>query len=113
MKVKLVIKSLFLILPSLGLAQNDQNSFEVYGYILTDAGYNFNASDPAWFDVMRPTKLPRYKGEFGPGGNLFASVRQSRFGVRSITQTKLGELKTQFDFDFFGFGVRVTSKILA
>lgn len=104
LKVKLVIKSLFLILPSLGLAQTDQNSFEVYGYILTDAGYNFNASDPAWFDVMRPTKLPRYKGEFGPGGNLFASVRQSRFGVRSSTNTRLGELKTQFDFDFFGFG---------
>jgi hypothetical protein len=103
-KEKLIIKLVIVLLPALGCAQNNQNSFEVYGYILTDAGYNFNALDPVWFDVMRPSKLPRYKGEFGPDGNYFISVRQSRFGVRAITHTKMGELKTQFDFDFFGFG---------
>jgi hypothetical protein len=81
-----------------------KNSFEVYGYIQTDGGFNFNAIDPDWFDVMRPTKLPKYKNEFGPSGNYFISVRQTRFGVRSSRQTKLGELKTQFDFDLFGFG---------
>ncbi|MBT1696699.1 hypothetical protein KK083_07430 [Fulvivirgaceae bacterium PWU4] len=92
------------LLPFFGFTQNDQNSFEVYGYVLTDAGYNFNTIDPAWFDVMRPTKLPGHKGEFAPAGNYFISVRQTRVGVRSVTKTSLGDLKTQFDFDFFGFG---------
>ena len=85
-------------------AQDTAKSFEIYGYINTDGGYNFNAIDPDWFDVMRPTKLPKYKNEFGPAGNYFISVRQTRFGVRSITNTKAGILKTQFDFDLFGFG---------
>jgi hypothetical protein len=96
--------SLLMLLPVFSLGQENKNSFEVYGYILTDAGYNFNTIDPDWFDVMRPTKLPKNKNEFAPPGNYFISVRQTRFGVRSSTQTKLGELKTQFDFDFFGFG---------
>lgn len=98
------IRSLLLLFPVISLAQETKSSFEVYGYIQTDAGYNFNSIDPDWFDVMRPTKLPKYKNEFAPPGNFFISVRQTRFGVRSSTKTKLGELKTQFDFDFFGFG---------
>src|SRR6185437_4057414 len=75
-----------------------------YGQIVTDAGYNFNSIDPDWFDVMRPSKLPSYKNEYGPDGNIFFSVRQTKFGIKSNTQTQLGELKTQFDFDLVGFG---------
>src|SRR5262245_3015749 len=101
---RLFIRILFLLLPPFSLAQESKNSFEVYGFILTDGGYNFNSIDPDWFDVMRPTKLPKYKNEFGPPGNFFISVRQTRFGVRSSTKTNFGELKTQFDFDFYGFG---------
>ncbi len=101
-KVRLLL--ILLLLPVITLAQVNPDNFEIYGYIQTDVGYNFNSIDPDWFDVMRPTKLPKYKGQFGPSGNFFISVRQTRFGVRSITKTKLGELKTQFDFDFYGFG---------
>jgi len=101
---KLFIRSLFIVVPVFSCAQNNQKSFEIYGYILTDGGYNFNTINPDWFDVMRPTKLPKHKNEFAPPGNYFISVRQTRFGVRSNTTTKLGELKTQFDFDLFGFG---------
>lgn len=93
-----------MLFPLFSHAQVKKHSFEVYGYIQTDAGYNFNAIDPDWFDVMRPTKLPKYTNQFGTSGNYFISLRQTRFGVRSSTQTKWGELKTQFDFDFFGFG---------
>ena len=103
-KRRLFIQSLIILLPVFSFAQINKNSFEVYGFILTDGGYNFNTIDPDWFDVMRPTKLPKYKDQFGPAGNFFISVRQTRLGVRSSTHTKLGELKTQFDFDFFGFG---------
>jgi len=90
--------------PVFLFSQENKNNIEIYGFILTDGGYNFNTIDPDWFDVMRPTKLPKYKGEFAPSGNFFISVRQTRFGVKSSTQTKLGELKTQFDFDLYGFG---------
>ncbi len=93
-----------MLFPLFALAQNGKTSLEVYGYIQTDAGYNFNAIDPDWFDVMRPTKLPAYNGEYGTSGNYFISVRQTRFGIRTSTETGLGELKTQFDMDLFGFG---------
>ena len=101
---KLFTRLLFLIFPFLAAAQEEKNSFEIYGYILTDGGYNFNSIDPDWFDVMRPTKLPKFKNQFGSDGNYFISMRQTRLGVRSITHTKFGILKTQFDFDLFGFG---------
>jgi hypothetical protein len=98
------ILSLFLFFPAVSSAQGDKASFEIYGFIITDAGYNFNSIDADWFDVMRPTKLPKFKDQFGPSGNYFISVRQSRLGFRSTTQTNWGQLKTQFDFDLFGFG---------
>jgi len=48
-----------------------------------DIGYNFGQSDPNWFDVVRPSKLASFNGQFAPDGTVFASVRQSRFGVKS------------------------------
>jgi hypothetical protein len=71
---KLFIRSLFILLPLISFSQETKNYFEIYGFILTDAGYNFNSIHPHWFDVMRPTKLPKYKDQFGPGGNYFISV---------------------------------------
>ena len=35
---------------------------QVYGHVMTDAGYQFFTADPNWFDVMRPTKLPSVLG---------------------------------------------------
>jgi hypothetical protein len=95
----------FLILTSLySFAQEKKSSFEIYGTAMVDAGYNFNSIDPNWFDVMRPSRLPSYKDQYGPDGNVFFSVRQTKLGVKSSTPTRLGELKTQFDFDLIGFG---------
>jgi hypothetical protein len=101
---KVFVLSLIILLPAFSFAQTGKTSIELYGYIQTDGGYNFNSIDPDWFDVMRPTRLPKYTNEYGPSGNIFLSIRQTRFGVKSTTQTTLGELKTQFDIDFFGFG---------
>ncbi len=95
---------MIIIFPVYASAQEGKNWFEIYGTINTDIGHNFNTIHPDWFDVMRPTKLPSYRNEFGPGGNMFFSVRQSKFGIKSSSLTKLGELKTQFDFDLIGFG---------
>ena len=46
-------------------AQDDQKTMDIYGFVMMDAGYNFNQIHPDWFDVVRPTKLPAFKNEFG------------------------------------------------
>jgi hypothetical protein len=78
--------------------------FEVYGFAQLDFGKQINQINPDWYDVMRPTKLPAFENEFGTDGNVFMSVRQSRFGVQSWVPTKAGQLYTIFEFDMFGVG---------
>jgi hypothetical protein len=78
---------------------------DIYGAAMFDTGYEGKSSNPNWFDVMRPTQLPSYSGQYGPGGNWFTSIRQSRFGVKTFTPTRFGELKTIFEFELFGTGV--------
>lgn len=106
MRLKQILIALLcgLALP-LAAQDKPQQTFEVYGFAMTDIGYNFNQIDPAWFDVVRPTKLPTTENQFGTDGNTYFSVRQTRFGVKSATQTALGELFTQFEFELFGTGV--------
>jgi hypothetical protein len=78
---------------------------DIYGAAMLDMGYETKQSDPDWFDVMRPTKLPAFEDQFGADGHYFAGVRQSRFGVKGFVPTGLGELKTIFEFELFGTGV--------
>jgi len=92
------------LFPICSFAQEKSTGFELYGMVMADAGYNFNSISPDWFDMMRPSKLPSYKNEFGTDGNVFFGVRQTKLGVKSSTPTRLGELRTQFDFDLVGFG---------
>ena len=104
MKVLLSI-ILVLLMGSLMLAQDaDKSWFKIYGFAMTDIGYNANQIQPDWFDVVRPTKLPTMKNEYGTDGNVYFSVRQTRFGVQSGTPTALGELFTQFEWELFGVG---------
>jgi len=77
---------------------------DIYGFVMTDSGYQFMQNDPNWFDVLRPSKLPAFRDEFGRDGRTFAGVRQTRFGVKGSEMTPLGELKTHFEFDMFGVG---------
>jgi hypothetical protein len=35
-----------------------KTKMDIYGYAMTDTGYDFGRVDPLWFDVVRPTKLP-------------------------------------------------------
>jgi len=78
---------------------------EIYGFAMLDMGHDFDQMNPNWLDVLRVTKMPKFEDEFGLNNNWFAGVRQSRLGVRSSTATSLGELKTTFEFEFFGTGV--------
>lgn len=86
-------------------AQEDKKkTMEIYGFIMMDAGYNFNQIQADWFDVVRPTKLPSFMNEYGTDGNAYFSVRQTRFGVKNYFDTPMGELKTHFEWEMFGTG---------
>jgi len=85
-------------------AEDSSHTMDIYGFVMLDNGYEVNQNDPDWFDVVRPTKLPSFANEFGTDGKWFASVRQSRFGVKTSTPTRLGDLTTQFEFELFGVG---------
>jgi hypothetical protein len=85
--------------------EQKQKSLEIYGFAMTDVGYNFNQIHPDWYDVVRTTKLPSYKNEYGTDGNVYFSVRQTRLGVKGYFNTPMGELKTTFEFEMFGTGV--------
>ena len=78
---------------------------DIYGFAMLDMGYQTKQNDPNWFDVLRPTKLPAFKDEFGADGHFFAGVRQSRLGVKGFIPTDVGEIKTIFEFELFGTGV--------
>jgi len=80
-------------------------TLDIYGYAMLDSGYQFGTNNPNWFDVVRPTQLPSFSGEFAPNGKTFFGVRQTRFGVKSFTPTAFGDLKTLFEFELFGTGV--------
>jgi hypothetical protein len=90
---------------SQGDSGKGESTFQIYGFMMLDAGYQFKQNHPDWFDVIRVTKLPSFTDEFAPNGHAYFGVRQSRFGVKSSTPTKYGELKTQFEFELFGTGV--------
>src|SRR3954452_7004767 len=85
--------------------KKDFGTMQIYGAAQLDMGFDAGANNPQWFDVVRPTKLPSFKNEFGKDGNFYSGVRQSRFGVKTSTPTKFGNLKTIFELELFGVGV--------
>jgi outer membrane murein-binding lipoprotein Lpp len=91
--------------PQASKRDEPTSNIDLYGFIMLDSGYDFKTNDPDWFDVIRPTKLPSFNGEFAPDGKAYFGVRQTRFGVKTSTPTGLGTLKTQFEFELFGTGV--------
>jgi len=88
-----------------------ESKFEVYGFAMLDTGYDFKSNHPDWYDVVRPTKLPAFRGEFDPEGKTYFGVRQSRLGVKYTSPTKYGELKTIFEFELFGTGAEAGKTI--
>ena len=81
-----------------------EKSLEIYGFAMTDLGFNFDQINPAWFDALRVTKLPVSKNQFGTNGNVYFSVRQTRFGVKGYIPTPMGEMTAVFDFDLVWCG---------
>ena len=81
-----------------------ETSITFSGHAMLDMGYQSGQSNPDWFDVMRPTKLPAFEDEYGDDGKFYSGVRQSRLGVSTHTPTALGDLKTLIEFELFGVG---------
>jgi hypothetical protein len=104
LKTNRIVTLLLACLPAC-LAAQDGAKVQIYGFAMMDAGYNADQIHPDWYDVIRTTKLPSFKNEFGPNGNTFFSARQSRLGVKGFIPTDLGELRTVFEFEMFGTGV--------
>lgn len=104
---RISLAAMLVVIAATAQAQEEERrkSMDIYGFIMMDAGYNFNQIDPNWFDVVRPTKLPSYNGQYGADGNFYFSVRQTRLGFKNYIETPLGELYTQFEFEMFGTGV--------
>jgi hypothetical protein len=94
--------------PGKATLETDKDSekqlIEIYGFVQTDAGYDFGRNDPDWYDVVRPSKLPAFENEFGKDGATYFSVRQTRFGVKSWLPTGKGNIKTIFEWELFGVG---------
>jgi hypothetical protein len=107
MKLKLLLIAILLTYALTLSAQDEakQKSLDIYGFVMTDIGYNFGQTDPNWFDVLRTSKLPAYENQWGTNGNAYFSIRQTRFGVKSYNKTPLGGLRTIFEFELFGTGV--------
>jgi len=104
--VLLLVGLTVMLAPNVIRAQDTGGTrFDIYGFAMLDMGYQARTNDPNWFDVVRPTKLPAFEGQFGEDHHFYSGVRQSRFGVKSFTPTALGELRTTFEFELFGVGV--------
>jgi DcaP outer membrane protein len=86
-------------------ADEPKPRLDIYGFAMLDMGVDFKSINPNWSDTLRITRLPSADEQFGKDGSTFAGVRQSRLGVKSFTPTKLGELRTTFEFELFGTGV--------
>jgi hypothetical protein len=96
-----------LLVPFTARAQDSAStkpSLNIYGFVQTDAISDFKTVNPDWYDMLRPTQLPEFKNEFGKDGNFWASVRQTRFGIKGTTPTAMGDLFARFEFDLLGVG---------
>jgi len=85
-------------------ALDKDTSYDFYGFVQLDAIYDFNRMDADWKDSLRPSKICSGEPGCGSDGETVFSVRQTRFGVNTATQTDLGELKGKLEFELYGVG---------
>jgi hypothetical protein len=95
----------FMLVAAAGAAPGQTKSgVEIYGFGQGDFIYDFKQNNPDWYDVNRPSRLPKFAGEFGNDHRSWISARQSRFGAKGVFPTDHGDIKAVFEFDLFGVG---------
>ena len=78
--------------------------FDVYGFVMADAIYEFKRVDPDWNDTLRVSTIPTQEGQYGEDGEFVFSVRQSRLGVRAEYDTPVGKVTALLEGELFGVG---------
>lgn len=89
---------------STGQAPTKATRIEIYGFAQADAIGDFETNNPDWFDVNRPSELPKTRGEFGHDGHTWFSARQTRFGTKATIPTSTKDVTIAFEWDFLGVG---------
>jgi hypothetical protein len=109
MMIKNILLAICLMISVHAFSQSSQKTeTEFYGSIWFTTDYNFQSSDPRWFEMLRPTKILNDNGQpFSANGVFSVGVRPSRFGVKVNQPTDKGAIKAQFDFDLVGGGPNV------
>ena len=66
MKIRLLLlmSALTAVVSTYAQDSTKEKSLEIYGFAMTDFGYNFDQINPAWFDALRVTKLPVSKNQY-------------------------------------------------
>lgn len=77
---------------------------QIYGFARFEAFYDFDTDQG---DLTRASRVG--DPAFATDGQFGTSVRVSRLGVRSKTQTDIGEIGTQLEFDLFSGSDETTS----
>jgi len=78
--------------------------FDIYGFVMADAIYDFNRVDPDWNDTLRVTTIPTGEAIYGKDGEFVFSVRQSRLGVKGDWDTDMGRVSALLEAELFGTG---------
>ena len=78
--------------------------FDVYGFVMADAIYDFKRVDPDWNDTLRVTTIPTQDGQYGQDGEFVFSVRQSRLGVSAEYDTPAGKVTALLEGELYGVG---------
>ena len=71
---------------------------------MADAIYDFKRVDPDWNDTLRVTTIPTTSGQYGSGGEVVFSVRQSRLGIKGEWDTTAGKVSALFESELYGVG---------
>ena len=85
-------------------APEEKPTVEIYGFGQADSIVDFKQNNPDWYDMHRPSRLPKVANEFGEDGHFYLSPRQSRFGAKAALPTTNGDVKATFEFDMVGVG---------
>jgi len=85
--------------PRFQFSAVENTTIELYGFVRFEAFYDF---DFAQGDLTRAGRVG--DADFATDGEFDTSVRVSRFGIRSNTDTDIGDISTQLEFDLFGSG---------
>lgn len=83
---------------------SDKIDFDIYGFVMVDAIYDFKRVDPDWNDTLRVTTIPTQDGGFGEDGEFVFGVRQSRLGFAANYDTSAGPVSALLEWELFGTG---------